>query len=246
MLLAGSERLDIFLGISVLGVCPPGKPARWFDVANALDGWNRAQVEVDLVRGERKTRVRARVWLSGSLARPFMLPVLPGLTRGQDAIKVAQTMCAEATGLAGPCRVWLDDWVKNQDCLAVAMEQSLVDAIEAGAGQGQIVLDGLQPWWSEVLRASLNLAERPSLLAIDDGEALTVLGGSMEGFTTAVGYGHATPEQIESIVSRAMMIGGQANERAVLVRRCKSDDRVAPTQETDLDVIFGATLEQMK
>ncbi len=255
MWLAGSERMDIFLGTSVLGMCSLDKPARWFDVSNPIEGWDRVQQEIDSMRGKRKTRVRVRVWLSGSLARPFMLPVMPGLTRAQDAHKVAQTMCAEATGLTGSCRVWLDAWVKEQECLAVAMEQSLVDAIEAsadnkGKGKAKFVLEGLRPWWSEVLRASLHLEDRslrPSLLAIDDGEALTVLGGGEQGFTTAVGYGRATPDQIESIVSRAMLVGERTSEQTVLVRRHKPDDgaEAASSKENKLEVIFGARWEQM-
>jgi hypothetical protein len=238
--------MDIFLGRSVLGVCTLGKPARWFDVSNAFEGWDRAQQEIESMGGKHKAKVRTRVWLSGSLARPFMLPVLPGLTRAQDALKVAQTMCAEATGLADPCRLWLDDWVKDQACLAVAMEQSLVDAVEAGAGKAKFVLESLRPWWSEALRESLSLAEHPSLLAIDDGEALTVLGASKQGFTTAVGYGHATAEQIASIVSRTMLIGEQESVRTVLVRRHKSDDEAAFSKGNRLEVVFGADWELMK
>lgn len=245
MWLVGSERLDIFLGTSMLGVCPPGKPARWFDVSNAFESWDRAQQEIDSVVDERKTIVRAKVWLSGSLARPFMLPAMPGITRVHDALKVAQAMCAEATGLAGPCRVWLDDWTRELECLAVAVEQSVVDAVEAGAGQGKFTLESLRPWWSDALGASLALAERPSLLAIDDGEALTILGGRKGCFTTAVGYGHANPEQIESIVSRAMLVGAAENGKAVLVHRRDFDEAVA-SKRNKLEVSFDADWEHMK
>jgi hypothetical protein len=241
--------MDVFLGRSVLGVYQLDKPARWFDVSNAFEGWDRAKQEIESMGGKHTAKVRTRVWLSGSVARPFLLPILPGLTRAHDALKVAQTMCAEATGLAGPCRLWLDDWVKDQACLAVAMEQSVVDAIEASAGKAKFVLEGLRPWWSEALRASLNLVDRslrPSLLAIDDGEALTVLGGSKQGFANAVGYGHATAEQIASIVSRTMLIGEQESVRTVLVRRHKSDDEAALSKGNKLEVVFGADWELMK
>ncbi|XHS79818.1 hypothetical protein ACFJGW_07510 [Burkholderiaceae bacterium UC74_6] len=120
---------------------------------------------------EQSRRFGLRVWLSAGLCRPFLISDVEGAKSAQDWQLVAQTMAEEATGVDGPCEVWLDR-VPAAPRLAVAMrsdaKREIIDAL------GTHLLS-LRPWWSEVLRQQARLRKDTSAIAIIDCEAVTLL-----------------------------------------------------------------------
>lgn len=243
---AGSESVDAFLGASTLGVVSGTEDPRWADVGSAVDGANLLMKQLGERRassGGRKQRVR--IWLSGSLARPFLLPVTPGLRSASDALKVAESLCHEQTGLAAECRVWLDDWVDGKACLAVAVEQALVEAVETQARQASVAIRSMRPWWALTLAEVLKMPSVPAMLAVDDGEALTIVGGEGEEFSVAAGYARPDREQAKATAVRAAFAGNLVGKPSALVTRSATQAPAQSDPGSPLPIVFGAIVETL-
>ena len=94
-----------------------------------------------------------RVWLSGVLARPFIVGPVAGLRRWSDALAFAKAAAPGATDLDGPCVVALDDWPGERPALATAMERAVFDSIAASAKATGTRLASIRPWWAKVAGA---------------------------------------------------------------------------------------------
>ena len=189
---AGSDEALVYLGLNAVGVADSrvasAADVRWLPTGSPLEGWRKA---IDQLKPIRRTwrRRRVAVRLSGALARPFILAPVQGLRRWHEAVQVAATLAMEATGLAGPCEVWLDGWSVDRPCLAVAIERELRDAIELTAETAALRLTALEPWWGAALRDAGDRLEAVRLLTVEDTDSLTLLTGSADpGFASAAGY----------------------------------------------------------
>lgn len=131
-------------------------------------------------------RRRTTVWLSGALARPFLVAPVSGLTSREELMQVAQAQAAEATGLSDPCAVWLDGrWSAKTGGLAAAIETEVLAALQAWAGLHRVPLTAVRPWWNLPLndqwRAGSTTAGRAALISLQDEEALMVFGQDADG-----------------------------------------------------------------
>ena len=235
MWLAGSELVDVYLGETAAAVMTAGESgetdaAHWLAATSVDEAWGLVAQHMAGTDGNRRPGRRVRLWLSGALARPFMFGPVAGLRRWAEANDVAASMASDATGLIGPCAIWLDDWRPDAPCLAVAMNRSLLDAIETSAAEHGLRIASIRPWWTAVLGAALQTPEAPRCLTIEDSDALVLLSGSELMFGTAVAYApRPDAQQTEALLARGLLAAGiertQAS-RASLSRNSASSDTV--------------------
>lgn len=239
---AGSEGAQVYLGLNAVGVRGHDASgcAHWLPASSPIDGWKQA-AELLATAGRR----RAAVSLTGALMRPFCFNAVPGLQRWREAAHVAASLAPEATGLVGTCGIWLGDWSPQATSLAVAIEQSLRQSIEATAKQHRIRLTALRPWWAHALATAANReAGAPRLLAVEDTDALTLLCGDEGLFTAASSYAPLPdPKSARALINRAMLGSNvptaQAMHATMFEPRPLNAGALESTQEND----FGVRLE---
>lgn len=174
---AGNRRSssDIDLYIGTRAFAATGGGLRHGDTA--LDNVDAVFAAMEDCLNRAGRRLRLRVWLSGALCRPFVVPVLPGIRSLDELHRVAVAMAAPRTGLPAPCEIWLDAGPLDRSRVAVAIHSEVLDRLlqKLRARRHRIV--SIRPWWSGVLDEASRLdATTPAIAAIDD-EALTVLLG---------------------------------------------------------------------
>lgn len=207
---AGSESVHIFLGRTRVGMQVfGGGPAQWEVGRSASDLWMAALEEIRARR-----RVSVRIWLSGSVARPFILPAVQGLGTLADARMVAATRAPEETGLVGPCCVSMDVWRPGEPAMCVAMEEGLRKAIEAGEDAKKVRVVGIRPWWAAVLCDPACEANSLSILTVDDGESLVALAGLDQQIEVASTYVPVLDDlQRAALMQRVISATGRSNAR---------------------------------
>lgn len=206
---AGSEAAQVYLGPASVGVWSPASSdagVQWRSAASAQEGWAQG-IELLLQLEPRPRRRRVAVWLSGTLARPFIFEPVQGLRRWSEALQVAAGLAPEATGLDGPCEVWLDGWAPGKPCIAIAIDGGLRDAIESLARSRNVRLTALRPWWVAALNEAVRKeAVTMRLLAVEEPDALTVLCGADAGSTAAASYApRPDPAQTDALLTRALL-----------------------------------------
>lgn len=169
-----SPSTHAFLGRKATAVAPPGQPVQWQPLTPAADPV--AALLQQAAQAQPKPRSLA-LWLSGAYARPFIAGPLAGMRRWHEAQTVLAAMAPEATGLAGPCAVWIAGPVHRDASLVVAVPQALLDDLHRQARAQALRLRSVRPWWSVACNAGLAQAATAQLLVLDDGEALTSLQG---------------------------------------------------------------------
>ena len=137
---------------------------------------------------------RVRVWFSGGLCRPFLLPQPAELASDAELVSLAAALAPARTALAGPCKVWLEGQrigaptVKRLILRAcAAIQESTWQQTNDLALRAGWKLISARPWWSEALRAGL-LADEASAIAVHDCDSLTALMGGDGEFETATTY----------------------------------------------------------
>jgi hypothetical protein len=245
----GSERWDVFVGEDVAGLAAPGDGAvTWTRCESAMRGFETSAAQLLQMRAEKgqKGAVRARLWLSGALARPFVLPAMEGVKRWQEAIQIAETLAPESTGLDGACTVWLDRWHAGTATLAVAASSELLRSVEEMAQVQGLQIATISPWWNAVLNAALMLPEPAGLLVIEDAESSTVLSGAQGAFVIAKTY-QPRPDagQRRAMLSRLALEADMAAPRAMVVWQASLDGTEPEQQDGQaLPVVFGARQAQ--
>jgi len=180
----GSKPHDVYLGTRAFAVCRGADKLAVQSVEGsdavfgAFAGW----------LAEGGPRRRLRLWLSGGLCRPFIVPVVPGVSSEQEWQQVAAAMAPAQCGLQGACRVWLSAPDKKRNArIAVAVQETLLqrlhETVDSAACKHRIA--SIRPWWSEVLQHALQREPTLQVLAVQDCDALTVLAGAGEGFDSA-------------------------------------------------------------
>ncbi len=213
---AGSEAPQVYLGQNRVGVWSPtaaDAAVQWLDSASPEEGWSRA---VETLKGDDKPKARkVAVWLSGALARPFVFQPVQGLRRRSEALTVAAGLAPEATGLQGPCEVWLDGWTAGKPCVAVAVDRALREQIESTARAEKLRLTSLRPWWVAALNAALDETAAIRLLAVEEVDALTVLSGEPGSIAAATCYAPSPDaSQSQALLTRTLMAANVSAEYA--------------------------------
>lgn len=163
-----------FLGRAAVAIAPAGQAVQWQPLPNAADP------VAALLQQAAQIQPRPRslnLWLSGAFARPFVAGPLAGVRRWHEVQTVLAAMAPEATGLAGPCTVWIAGPVHRQAGLVVAVPRALLDDLDRQAKAQALRLRSIRPWWSAAFNAGLAQVPGAQLRVLDDGEALTSLQG---------------------------------------------------------------------
>lgn len=151
-------------------------------------------------------RTRARVLLSGALARPFVLAPLDGVATRSEALAVARGAAAQ-TGVGRDCAPWLGRWRAGAACLAAAMDQALFDRLIEFAAHRRVRLLRVAPWWSD---AADHAPARPRIIGLRDDDAFTVL-GAVDGESPQAFSACPAPDDLRcaaSVARLAMSIDG--------------------------------------
>jgi hypothetical protein len=225
---AGSERLTIYLGASIVGVQRDGAAnAEWQDVDATVSGFEQAIQASSRHSGSKRRRLTIDLQLSGGLARPFVLDAVRGLKNFREATELAASIAPDSTGLTGPCVVWLDDWMPGQPCIAVAMDKSLRDQLEATAAAGGVKLGAVRPWWSLAIDAAKSkFAEPLRLLAIEDTDSLTLLDSANAAqVSTSTHTPRLDPAPLRATLARAALAANLQPGDAVFAAMPRDEER---------------------
>jgi hypothetical protein len=222
----GSKVSDVYIGTRAFAVCEGGLPlvaadAEGFDVAlSGFAQWLN-------VHGM-PSRRRLRLWLSGGLCRPFIVPAVHGIVNDSEMQTVASAMAPQLTGLASPCVVFVERGVSAAPVVAVAVQEDRIkkirDLVVSSARKPTLI--SIRPWWAEVLRHSLVGEPTLAALGVQDCDSMTVLIGRKSAmFETATTYVPVTDQgTAQSVLTRALLSsdvadGSELVGRLILHRR---------------------------
>lgn len=98
------------------------------------------------------------VWLSSTWCRAFMLPAVDGLRSWQEVQSWAAShfTLQQPPYWAGQAEFWMDEWNGRDNCLAVATDGALGNAIRERARATNLSLTAVRPWWSASLALEAN------------------------------------------------------------------------------------------
>ena len=168
-----SEPLEVYLSDDVVGRgSASASPVQWMETSGLDDSLRHVAAWLDASAAPDVRRVR--VWLSESLARPYLVPADSGARNTREARALATAMASDATGVDGDVRLWLDRWRVGESTLAVAMPtrvwEGVHDIIRArnasrttAPRKGRapaIEIASVRPWWNLPLDALLAESRR--------------------------------------------------------------------------------------
>jgi hypothetical protein len=238
---AGSERVDVYLACGRIGVRGGAEPQAWKVFDAPIGDFQRLAGEVAaIVQGRKKVRL----WLSGELARPFLFGPVAGLHRWAEVERVLEAAAPEASGLDGPCRVWIDGDPTRQACVAVAVPVALVEALAAAKREKRLAAVSVRPWWSAALNAVLASEPAAQLVVVDDHDALTVLqGGAGQYQGASTGWPHPGG-QLDQWLARQQVVHAADPAATIYCALSPPAAHSAGGPRQLVNVPFGATMER--
>jgi hypothetical protein len=211
---------DLYLDSVSNGLARQGQPPIWEPHPNPAQGVVNGMTRL---RAQQRgwLRPRVRVWLSGALARPFVMAQVAGLKGRPEAMALAAATASGATGLEpepAP-EIWLDGLPLTGPVVSVAMPRNLHQSVLDAAIASRVKLESLRPWWSAALSDALMQERDIELFAAQDTEAVTVLVAKDNAWLAADTY---TPSpagaQLEALVTRRLFASGVGPDAARRVR----------------------------
>lgn len=155
-------------------------------------------------------RHRVQIWLSGALARPFVLEPIAGLAGRDEALAAARARAGEETGWTpASVELWMERMPRDEPVLVVATLAGALRALRAAARQARLRVVSVRPWWSAALAAAAGQGRPFELLASADPEALVIL-GSRQALWTDGSTLSPLPDaaQCEAVVQRRITARG--------------------------------------
>ena len=216
MLWAGNKTRprDLYLGTRAAAWCDSAGTT----VTASVEGFEAALSWTQAQLADKGYSGRLRIWLSGGLCRPFLLPDFPGVRDDKEIQRVATRLASERTGLAGDCKVWLDGARRGEARVGVAVEQEKLSRLHDALG-ARWRIAAVQPWWAEVLSVALSRPDAPSALGVHDCDSLTVLVGKKSGFSMATTINPVLDEaSADSSFTRALLSADMEPGRELLAR----------------------------
>lgn len=172
----GSKRLDVYLGRHTFMAEGDGHVH-----SETVDNLHEATETLKGWLDENPGRYVTHLWLSGSLARPFVVPATTGAKNSDERSAALKLLGVEATGLSidlgSACSV------EVSGNLGVVVENSTLDAILAALHPHRP--KSIQPWWIAALNACVEANPAWDLIGIHDCDSLTVLQGDTQTYFMA-------------------------------------------------------------
>ena len=196
----GSRPRDLYLGTGAVHI----GDGRDVVLSGRVDGWEEGLAAALDFLSATPDRRRVRVWLSGRLCRPCLLPAIRALSDNEEKMKVAAALAGESTGMGGEVHVWMEASGRARTPLVVAADKHVLARLgEDALGRP---MASIRPWWSEVLNYSLTQPNIPMAVAVRDCDSLTVLAGRESDFLFASTYFPPSGrDAAESAFVRAML-----------------------------------------
>ena len=208
---------DVYVGTRAFAVCAGGGEVV---LAQAVAGVEEALAALGQWLAQAEAKLSLRLWLSGGLCRPFIVPLVPGLKNASELARVLQAMAPQHTGLPGECQVWKDN--DGEAPVAVAVQRVVLDSLQetvnAASQAHRHRIASIRPWWADALRAALQQEPAVPAVAVQDCDSLTVLTGRGGRFDIATTL---TPvidrEAARSSLARLLLTTdvGEGQERVV-------------------------------
>lgn len=151
-------------------------------------------------------RPRARVWLSGALARPFKFGPVSGLRGWAEAQQAAAAVAPVECGLTGPCVAWVETDPATAPAMATAADVALIDAIERATAEAELRIVSIRPAWALATERAGRELGRDALLAIRDADALTMLGWVDARASFAATYAPAPAEEARGALLQRVQV----------------------------------------
>lgn len=152
---------------------------------------------------------QASVWLSGALARPFVIGPVGGLRSWAEARAYAHASAPAVCGLSKPARPALSGWPQDRQVLAIAAEQQLLDELDCAASACRVRLATVRPWWTLACDVVCRGTRNAAGFVVQEDDALTVLAASDSRWTAA---STCTPKPdaaaVRALELRLMAAGG--------------------------------------
>ena len=207
----GTERWDLYLGESQSGLAKVGAAPHWQPHVDPTSELEARLHAIASSSRKRWTRPTVAVWLSGSLARPFLLAPVAGLRGRREALALAQAAAAEATGIGGEVAVWFDQVPTTHATVAVAMPASLRTVALELCKAHRVQLGSLRPWWALALEFANDNSPPQALFAAEDTDSLVLLGWDRSNWTSADAcVPGPLPVQEASLIARRAFVAGVA------------------------------------
>ena len=239
-----SEPLEVYLSDNEVGCrLSSSTPVDWVDTSGSEQALQHVAAWLDGSTGLRARRVC--VWLSASLAQPFLVPALSGARNKREVAALAKAMTQDATGMDGEARLWLDRWRPGDSTLAVAIPadiwKRLHDIIEAGNDvrkktprqlrPSRLALVSVRPAWNlpfDTLLAESRSAPGRMGWSLTDGASI-LHGVVDQGRVTAIGFDRHAPHDPAGTLLRRRI---QVNWGLVSTSQHLVFERQAGTAET--------------
>jgi hypothetical protein len=175
----GSNDVDLYLGTCMVAAC---KGRERLFVSN-VNGREQALDALGSWLQGRQLKAKTRVWLSGSLCRPLVLPpVARASVKELEAIAVSLVPAQLGWPSAVAVRV---DVARDGGAIAVVTQQGSLDGLERVLGQAGVRPASIQPWWAAMLREALGRDREVECVAVQDCDSICLLAGAGRSLESA-------------------------------------------------------------
>ncbi|MED5621560.1 hypothetical protein [Ideonella sp. BN130291] len=211
----------MYLGTRAIAVCRGNEVL----LAEPVSGTEQGIERLAGWLGEAPARSRVKLWLSGGLCRPFVLPPVPGVRSKEELVQMATAMAPLHTGLDGGCTVWLENAALTASCVAVAVQSDVLAQWHGALAKirPKPVTIAIRPWWNELLRASADAAPVPTGLAVCDCDSLTVLLGAGAAIERVVNVFPVVDETAADAALARVLLSADAATSQVPTARLRLD-----------------------
>ncbi|MEF7613644.1 hypothetical protein V4F39_06950 [Aquincola sp. MAHUQ-54] len=187
------------------------------------------------LRAGQSRRPGVRVWLSGRLCRPFLLPAASASLSASEVSAVAREIAPGATGLDGPVRLWMA--APGREIAVALLEQLMTDLGPLHRSGWRV--RSIRPLWSAMLNHVLAADPACALVQLVDTETAVTLAGTAERYRhAAVSHLGDTAEAREPVLVRAQIAAaaeGDGSTRQVVLQQS--------TVAKPLQLPFGHAME---
>jgi hypothetical protein len=206
-----------------------------FDVSSALG-------KVSHWLGALRARRRIRVWLGGSLCRPFLLQGLQALRSAAEVDAAAGALARRAMD-STPSRFWLAPAQRGDAaCLGAAASEAVVSRMETALAplcRGRL---RIAPWWGEGARVlALARREASGSVIVRDCDSLTLLAFAGDAFRCVRTAVSADEGVLEASLQRWQLSLDLDTGRAM--RLSLRPDPLAPAGATGLRIALAPIVD---